>query len=225
MSSVASEGLPASIDFASASGRPRPRDRSSQIEQQLFAATTRLLEKTSARDLSVAQIIEEAGVSRGTYYHYFSSKWELINSLVASSIAAIYAPVMQFVEVDENVPRQEALKAALRGGCVAWANNRAVLRAVYEHWREVPELKAMQLALLEPFQRSIVVELERERAAGLAPPGADANQVVAALLWSSLTCLNVAGLEEVPEIPDEAAVAEVLIDIWMRTLYGVSGAD
>ncbi|MGQ0624013.1 MAG: TetR/AcrR family transcriptional regulator [Sporichthyaceae bacterium] len=220
MPSVAGEEVTAST--APASTRPRSRDRSSQIEQQLFAATERLLSTTTARELSVAQMIEEAGVSRGTFYHYFSSKWEVINSLAMTAMAEMFDRVQQFVQDDESVPRHEALQRSIREGAAVWGRNRAVLRAMFEHWREVPELRAMQLSLLEPFRRSIAAELERERAEGLAPPGADANQLVGALLWSTWISLYLAGLSDVEHPANEEVAAEVLIDIWMRTIFGGS---
>ncbi|MGQ0624014.1 MAG: TetR family transcriptional regulator [Sporichthyaceae bacterium] len=213
-------GISVSAQVAAASTRPRTRDRTSAVERDLFAATERLLEVTTARELSVAQMIEEAGISRGTFYHYFSSKWEVINSVAAIAMAEIYERVLQFVQDDAAVSRQEALRRSVAEGCAAWASNRAVLRAIYEHWREVPELRGLQLSLLEPFRVSIAEELERERAAGLAPAGSDASQLVAALLWSSLTCLYVAGLSDVDDIPDETAAAVLLTDLWLRTLYG-----
>jgi AcrR family transcriptional regulator len=210
----------ATVDEAASSTRPRTHDRSTQVEQGIFEATQRLLTTNSARDVSVAHIIEEAGVSRATFYHYFSSKWEVVNTLASTVMANIFEHVQQYLTVDESVNRQEALRRSIVEGCEVWANNRAVLRAIVEHWREVPELGAMLAAILEPFRLGIAAELDRERAAGLAPQGPDSNQLVGALLWSSLSCLHVAGLAEVEEIPDEETVARLLITIWMGALYG-----
>jgi AcrR family transcriptional regulator len=211
--------VPASVAAASQSQRPRHNDRSSPVEQEVFLATERLLQKHNARDVSVALILEESGISRATFYHYFSSKWEVVNFMAASVMAEIYERIQQFVGGDEG-PREEALRRSIIEGCEVWAKHNAVLRAIVDHWREVPELHALMISVLAPFREALVNELERERAAGIALPGPPADQLVAALLWSTLSCLHVAGLPDVDDVQDEASVAPVLMHIWMSALYG-----
>src|SRR5437899_4092410 len=81
------------------SGQPRPRahDGTTEVEQRIFAATERVLERIGARDLSVAEILQEAGIARGTFYHYFSSKWEVVNKLAALVMADIDARIQPLV--------------------------------------------------------------------------------------------------------------------------------
>ena len=63
--------------------RPRVHGGNSDTEQAIFAATEELLEQVPLQDLSVAQIIERAGVSRATFYFYFSSKYAVVTGLLA----------------------------------------------------------------------------------------------------------------------------------------------
>ena len=150
--------------------RPRARDGSTQAERQIFAATERLLDSVTARDLSVAQILEEAKVSRGTFYHYFSSKWEVIIALATSVMEDIHGWIRLFSRGGDE-PRDEALRKSIEEGVRIWAEHRAVLRAIVEHWREVPELRAMWLDLMERYIVEIAEEIDRDRAAGIAPTG------------------------------------------------------
>ena len=110
----------ASVAAASQSQRPRQNDRSSQVEQEIFRATERLLDKHNARDVSVALILEESGISRATFYHYFSSKWEVVNFMAGSVMAEIYERIQQFVGGDD-LPREEALRRSIVEGCEVWA--------------------------------------------------------------------------------------------------------
>jgi len=211
------------IVAAATSQRPRAGDRSSPVEAAIFAATEQLLEEHSARDLSVAQILERSRVSRATFYHYFGSKWEVVNYLAAATMQRIYEHVEQFasgVAGADGASSRDALRTAIVEGCQIWAEHRAVLRAVLDHWREVPELRSLLSTVLEPFQVALARQLDAERAAGTAPPGPDSGGLVAALLWSTLSCLHVAGLPDVEQISDETHAAVLLTDIWMRTLYG-----
>jgi AcrR family transcriptional regulator len=201
------------------SSRPREHDRSSASEQEIFAATERLLARVSARDLSVAEIIEEANVSRGTFYHYFSSKWDVINELAARVMEDIYAWIELFVVVDDEVPRQQALRRSIEEGCAIWGEHRAALRVIVEHWREIPQLRTMWLTALDRIRDGIAAEIDRERAAGLAPPGPDSRQLVATLLWATANCLYVAGLDDIKDLPNETEISESIVALWLRTLY------
>jgi AcrR family transcriptional regulator len=211
-------------DESRATDRPRAHDRSSAAEQDIFAATERLLLTVSARDLSVAQIIREAGVARGTFYHYFSSKWDVITDLVAGVMAGIYGYIEAFMVPGEELSRREALRHSIEQGCAVWEQHRAVLRAILEHWREVPQLREMWLAVLQRIRDGVAAELDKARDLGLAPPGPDSRQLVTALLWGTANCLFAAGLDEIDELPSEKDISGVLEAMWLRTLYeGASG--
>lgn len=200
--------------------RPRLHDRSTDSEKQILAAAERVLAKVSARDVSVAQIIAEAGVARGTFYHYFSSKWDVINTLVVRVMGTIFERTeTMFLKVDEATSPQQGLRTAIDQSVEIWAEHRAVLRAIFENWREVPELGAMWSAATTQFRDSVASELDGERAAGLAPDGPDSRQLVAALIRASERCLYIAGLDDVDDFADEAAAAEVMKVMWVQTLY------
>jgi TetR/AcrR family transcriptional regulator, ethionamide resistance regulator len=200
--------------------RPRVRDGSTASEQQIFAATESLLAKVTARDLSVAQILEEASVSRGTFYHYFSSKWEVIIALATSVMEDIHGWIQLFSRGGEELPRDEALRTSIDEGARIWAEHRAVLRAIVEHWRQVPELRKMWLEVMERYIVEIAEEIDRDRAAGIAPPGPDSRVLAGTLMWSTANTLYMAGLDEAESLPDEEAVLESLMRLWHGAIFG-----
>jgi TetR/AcrR family transcriptional regulator, ethionamide resistance regulator len=199
--------------------RPRARDGSTEAERQIFAATEHLLAKVTARELSVAQILEQAKVSRGTFYHYFSSKWEVIIALATSVMEDIHGWIRLFSSGGDE-PRDEALRRSIEEGARVWAEHRAVLRAIVEHWREVPELRAMWLEVMERYIVEIAEEIERDRETGLAPPGADSRILAGALMWSTANTLYMAGLDEADSLPNEEAVLESLFQLWRGAIFG-----
>src|SRR4051812_33260530 len=95
------------------SSTPRSWDGTSAPEQQMFEAAERLLEKTAARDVSVEQILKEAKVSRGTFYHYFSSKWDVINKLAQRVMGDIYTRIDLYVAPDDDTPHREVLERSI----------------------------------------------------------------------------------------------------------------
>lgn len=203
------------------STRPRKRDGTTPIEQQIFAATERLLADTSARDLSVGMILKEAGIARGSFYHYFESKWDVVLKLATIVMEAIYARIAPFVQPDAEDAR-DGLRASIAEGCKLWSEHRAVVRAIIEHWREVPQLRAMWLQAMNQFVDGISATIDRERERGRIAAGVDGRQLATVLMWSTANALYIAGLHEVDDLPDEAAAQAGVTALWMGTLYGES---
>lgn len=51
---------------------------------------------------SVQNIIDSAGVAKGTFYHYFKSKEDLLNQFVDSEVSALYLKIETILEMDIN---------------------------------------------------------------------------------------------------------------------------
>jgi AcrR family transcriptional regulator len=202
------------------SDRPRAHGGTSETELAVFAATERLLSDLPLHDLSVADIIGEAGISRATFYFYFSSKYAVVSGLLARVMGEIYETVQPFVERSADVEPQAALRNSLEAAIVMWAGHRPALRAIHENWNATDELRALWTSVVEQFTLAVGAELDRERKAGLAPPGPDSKSLAAALLWGTERCLYVAGLGVDPRLPSETETLEPLMAIWTGAMYG-----
>jgi len=200
--------------------RPRSHQGTTDAETTIFAATERLLSEVPLHDISVADIINEAQISRATFYFYFSSKFAVVTGLLARVMEEIYDTVRPFVEREEGEEPEEALRRSLNAAVNVWADHRPVLRATHEHWHAVPELRERWLAVVERFGDAVAAQIERERAAGSAPPGPDGRQLASALLWSTDRCLYVAAIGADPDLPSEKDIVEPLIRLWLGALYG-----
>ena len=77
-------------------------DGSSVAETAIFDATEKLLAEYSLRDLSVAQIIAEAGLSRATFYFYFGSKFSVAASLLGRITDETFELVQPYVSGDAD---------------------------------------------------------------------------------------------------------------------------
>lgn len=79
------------------------RKRQGQVDQScswICEAFQRLLEDTSFEDISVAQIVEKAGVSRQTFYRHFSSKIDLIEWRMEQSFALYIQELRELKQYD-----------------------------------------------------------------------------------------------------------------------------
>jgi TetR/AcrR family transcriptional regulator, ethionamide resistance regulator len=211
---------PTPLSTTRGADRPRGHSGTSETELAIFAATERLLANEPLHDLSVAQLIAEAGISRATFYFYFSSKFAVVVGLLAQVMDEMFEVVQPFVRREDDVSPENALRDSLGAAVGLWARHRPALRAIHEHWSTTDELRDLWIGIVARFTEAIATELDRERANGIAPAGANSRSVAAALLWGTERVLYVAGLGVDPSFPDEAAALEPLMTLWIGTLYG-----
>jgi TetR/AcrR family transcriptional regulator, ethionamide resistance regulator len=200
--------------------RPRAHGGTSDTEIAIFDATERLLAEMPLHDLSVAQIIAAAGISRATFYFYFSSKFAVVSGLLARVMDEIFTVVQPFTLRQEGVAPEEALRKSLSAAIGLWASHRPALRAVHEHWNTTDELRTLWIGVVNRFTEAIANEIDRERSEGLAGGGADSRQIAAACLWGTECVLYVAGLGVDSNLPDEESSLDALMAIWTGALYG-----
>jgi AcrR family transcriptional regulator len=204
--------------------RPRPHGGGSDAEAAIFAATEALLEEVPLQDLSVAHILERAGVSRATFYFYFSSKYAVVAGLLARVMDDIYAVMQPFVRRTNASPAEEPLRESLRSAAGVWFAHRALLRGVMENWHAVPELRKLWLDVVNQFAAGLALDIDRERKTGRAPPGVDSRRLGAALIWGTERCFHVAGLGVDDDLASEEEIVEPLLAMWLGAIYGDSSA-
>lgn len=190
-----------------------------------MSATERLLERIPVHDMTVADIIGEAGVSRATFYFYFSSKFAVLNALLAQVMEEIYQVSQPYLNRDAGEPPATALRRGLEAATGVWSQHRAVLRATAQSWHAVPELQDLWLGVFERFTEAFAQEIDRERAAGIAPAGPDSRQLAACLLHGTERCLYIAGLRVDKNLPDEEAIVGALLALWQGSIYGPAAGE
>lgn len=200
--------------------RPRRHEGTSGAETAIFEATEKLLAEQSLQDLSVAQIIAEAGLSRATFYFYFGSKYSVAASLLGRITDEIFQFVQPYVNRDPSDEPREALGRSLQAAIDIWERHRPTLRATMQHWSTNDEIGRQWIAGIELFTDAVAGQIERDREAGLAPGGPDARQLAAALLWGTQHCLFAAGLGADADLDGERGAYEALTAMWTRAIYG-----
>jgi AcrR family transcriptional regulator len=199
---------------------PRRHDGTSVAETAIFEATEKLLAEYSLRDLSVAQIISEAGLSRATFYFYFGSKFSVAASLLARITDETYELVQPYLVSDGPAAPRETLARSLRAAVEIWERHRPTLRATMEHWSTNEEIGRQWIEGVELFTDAVAAQIERHRKAGLAPEGPGARRLAAALVWGSQHCLYAAGLGVDGDLDGEQQAFEPLMTMWTRAIYG-----
>jgi hypothetical protein len=84
----------------------------------------------------------------------------------------------------------------------------------------VPELRTLWLAVVDRFTDGISGEIDRQRAAGIAPRGVDGRELTTALLWATERSLYVAGLDVGSALRSEEEAVRALFALWRGAIYG-----
>jgi len=108
--------------------------RRAATQQDLLDATRRLLERaTPMADLSIADIVAEAGVVRTTFYLHFKDKLDLVTALAQEQVVWIEEAgrTGQRAGADPDLTRA-TVDRATREIVERWVDNHAVLAAIIE---------------------------------------------------------------------------------------------
>lgn len=213
------------VPVAAPRRRARRAESPGDIEQAICDATERLLETRRLADLSVADVIAEAGVSRASFYFYFASKYDLLAAVSARAVDEVYGVAQTWLERGEHEPPRAALESAMRGAVGGWRRHGPVLRAIVEASPSSPAIDATWRTLISRFIDGAAEQIERERAGGLAPASAgDARTLAATLTWMTERSLYLLVSGGEPRFADEQRLVETLTSVWWQAIYG-AGPD
>ena len=95
-----------------------------------------------------------------------------------------------------------------------------LLVAVAEEWPSSPELRELWFQTLGSLSRRLTEAIEHDRAAGIAPAGADAAALATSLVWSAERAFHVAMTGRHPTLVDAETVIEPLVQLFVGSIYG-----
>lgn len=142
------------------SGRRRPAPQS---RGAIVGAVRELLKIRRLDELTVAEIVERAGISRPTFYASFDTKYSVVAELIADVGQGIYEIWRPFF--DSDGPADEAaIHRAGMGTAERWRQQAALFTATVEGWHTDPEIHAVWSAVLDRFAVALLDRLHRTRA-------------------------------------------------------------
>jgi TetR/AcrR family transcriptional regulator, ethionamide resistance regulator len=197
------------------SARPSGDDR----ELAILTTAERLLEQRSLADISVDDLAKGAGLSRPTFYFYFSSKDAVLLTLFERVIVEADSALESMIA---NPPAD--LKALWRIGInvfvETFGSHRAVSLAA-ESARTNKDLRELWSWFMQKWVGHIATVIETERSRGAAPVTLPADELSAALNLLNEKVMLSAFAGDRPSVPRER-VLETLVHIWVTSIYGRS---
>jgi TetR/AcrR family transcriptional regulator, ethionamide resistance regulator len=188
-------------------------------ETAILAATERLLRERPLNELSVADIILAAGISRTSFYAHFSSKTAVISEALRRVMDQVMVVTDPFI-AEPGVGLEQAIRSSLEGWVEVCLVHGALLRAVSEEWPHDEQLRALWNAMLEAVSARTARVIRAARLHGHAPAGADPDVLAACLMWGYERVLHVALVGDAHGLREPAAIIEPLTQMMLGGLYG-----
>lgn len=163
----------------SARGR-RTTERKGDVRERAILDTCEALLADKGYDaMTVGDVAQGAGITRGALYFYFGSKQEVVTALVARTVEHLWERSRVTAQTDE--PRQ-AIAAAMRRTVELWNEHGLVMRTAIDLSLTVPEIGELWNHTADLFIAAIAAVLERAGIqAGTQPEQASA--MARALCW------------------------------------------
>jgi TetR/AcrR family transcriptional regulator, ethionamide resistance regulator len=198
-------------------GRPAA-DEQRDVERAILDATEGLLAERRLDELSVADILTAAGVSRASFYFYFESKYAVLADLVRRAVAEGHEAARPWLGHAGDPPADE-IRSGILDGARLWSARAPVLRAIVEHWRSDPGLSELWTELMAGSTRRTAARIRRDRASGLAAGTAvDADTVAATLTWLGERLYYLAAIGQ-PPFDDQDRLVDTLTEFWLAVVY------
>ncbi|SEO44532.1 TetR/AcrR family transcriptional regulator [Trujillonella endophytica] len=201
--------------------RPR-RPSGDDRERALLATAEALLEQRPLDGISVDDLARGAGISRSTFYFYFASKEAVVLALLDRVVAE--ARAARTAALAGATGARDAWRAALVTVRDTFREHRALTAAATQLLAASPEVRSLWSAVMEDFVAETAAAIDAERARGAAPAGPPARDLAVALNWMNERVIQVSVSGAGPGLAEEDLV-EVLLAIWLRTIYGSDRID
>jgi AcrR family transcriptional regulator len=210
-------------DEAAPKGRGRRGTRASgdDRERAILETAEGLLEERPLSEISVDDLAKGAGISRPTFYFYFPSKDAVVLTIIDRLVAAAAGSREEAVATLVDGDPRAGLRRALEDLYAAFRARRSVVLAAAELRTTNAEARDLWAQVMEGWVADVTAVIEVERARGAAPPGQPARDMAIALVQMNERVQYATFAAESPSLEDER-VLDVLIDIWLRAIYGTA---
>jgi len=206
-----------------ATGRRRRARRGDLKEHAILATAERLLGERPLAAISVDELARAAGITRPTFYFYFDSRESVLRTLAAGVAQRMYEATSSWLRRTDEPPLA-AIRRCVAANLTVWRECGPVLRATVRARESDPAMAAFWDDLAGRFAGAVAAQIERERAAGVAPPGPPGATDLARLLVAMTERVNYDASLAEPSVRADRAFVDALSTIWLRSIYAPAPA-
>ncbi len=171
-------------EVGSAAAAPRSR-KGAQTRARLLEAAKAVFEDTGFLEARISDIAERAGLSHGSFYHYFESKEQIFREVAETQEALLTAPPDPAAEPEtEGLTEWDRLLRANRRYLERYRDNGRIMGVIEEVSRYDEHVNEARMARQKHFADRSERAIRRLQEAGEADPGIDPE--IAALALGSM---------------------------------------
>jgi AcrR family transcriptional regulator len=213
----------ASNSTAGVRGRRPTRPSGDDRELAILTTAERLLSERPLSTISVDDLARGAGISRPTFYFYFASKDAVLLTLLDRVVAEADAVSREAFDRPASGPR-EGWRRAITAYYDTFRAHRALTLAWAEARTTNPEIRELWAQVFDNWAHRCATAVEAERARGAAPPGPSARDLAVVLNSLNERVLYATFSGDEPAVGEDDVV-DVLLEVWLRVIYGTAPAD
>lgn len=164
-----------------------PRSRKGErTRARLLVAAKEVFEKSGFLNARISDIAENAGLSHGSFYHYFESKEEIFREVAESVEEQLSAP-MGDVILDRNstATPEERIREAVRRHMQSYRDEAPIMGVIEQVYRYDEQVKAARIRRHRRYNEQVARAIAQLQRRGLADPSLDPR--VASLVLGSMT--------------------------------------
>lgn len=198
------------------SARPSGDDR----ELAILETAEKLLEERPLAEISVDDLAKGAGISRPTFYFYFSSKDAVLYSLLGRVIADADAALLDLIA---NPPedRRQIWRRGINVFVETFGDHRAVCAAATAAKSTDTGSRDLWADSMQRWIDHITDVIDVERARGAAPVTIPSRELATSLNLMNEAVMVSSFIGHQPALPDDR-VLDNLVHVWVTSIYGES---
>lgn len=189
-------------------------------EGLILATAERLLAERSLLAISVDDLARGAGISRPSFYFYFASKDAVLLTLLNRVIAEADTTCTEAFEAPA-ADRRERWRRGIAAYFTTFGTHRTITLAAAEAVATSPEIRELWGRGFDGWVQMVTATIEAERRRGAAPPGIPARDLAIVLNAMNERVLSSTYSGHGSHVA-EADVVDVLLDVWLRAIYGTA---
>ncbi|OCB42408.1 TetR family transcriptional regulator [Mycobacterium vulneris] len=199
-------------------GRRAARPSGDDREAAILATARQLLETKKFADISVDDLAKGAGISRPTFYFYFSSKEAVLLSLIDPLIKRADTGFDSALEDMPTDPKR-AIRHGIEIFVSSFGSHPATARAGTEALNSSPEFRVFWSGLMQKWISLTAALITAERGRGAAPDTIPAMDLATSLNLMNERTIMAALSAEQPAVAYDKVV-DTLAHIWLTSIYG-----
>ncbi|HLY94849.1 MAG TPA: TetR/AcrR family transcriptional regulator [Gaiellaceae bacterium] len=159
------------------------RRRSESRREELVAAAVRAFARKGYHGCRISDIAEEAGVSHGLVYHYFTSKEEILETIFRENWGVVAIAIGEIASTSDGSAVEEVRKIVSLM-LHSWRRDPEVVRVLVREIARSPQLQE-RIGDFQPGFDALTRVIERGQKAGEIDPALDAR-VATFAVWGMI---------------------------------------